>query len=64
MQPSVFVAGHGGMLGHMVARHLAENGYSVRTTDARYEGGAGDALVAAARGSDARYVVNCIGRIW
>ena len=64
MKPAVFVAGHRGMLGHMVTRHLEENGYTVRTSDARYGGGAADALVAAARATDARYVVNCIGRIW
>ena len=64
MSASVFVAGHRGMLGHMVTRHLTENGFEVRTSDARYGGSAADALVAAARASDARYVVNCIGRIW
>lgn len=64
MFPSVFVAGHRGMLGHVVARYLEENGFPVVTTGARYEGHAGDALVAAARSSGARYVVNCIGRIW
>ena len=63
-KPSVFVAGHRGMLGHMVARHLEENGYPVRTSDARYGGSAADSLVDAARATDARYVVNCIGRIW
>lgn len=64
MKPSVFVAGHRGMLGHMVSQHLEANGYAVRTSEARYGGGAADALVAAARATDARYVVNCIGRIW
>ena len=64
MTPSVFVAGHRGMLGHVVTRYLEDKGYSVRTSDARYGGSAVDALVAAARTSDARYVVNCIGRIW
>lgn len=64
MSPSVFVAGHRGMLGHVVTRYLEESGYTVRTTDARYAGRAGDALIEAARASGARYVVNCIGRIW
>ena len=64
MLPSVFVAGHRGMLGHMVARHLTESGYTVRTSGARYSAGASDELVSAACSSDARYVVNCIGRIW
>jgi dTDP-4-dehydrorhamnose reductase len=64
MKPSVFVAGHRGMLGHAVVRHLEESGYPVRTSDARYDGGARDALVAAASAADSRYVVNCIGRIW
>ena len=64
MTASVFVAGHRGMLGHMVVKQLTENGFAVRTTDARYVGSAADALVAAATATDARYVVNCIGRIW
>lgn len=64
MGQAVFVAGHRGMLGHVVAAHLAEAGFEVRTSEARYEGTGADALVAAARASDARYVVNCIGRIW
>jgi len=64
MKPSVFVAGHRGMLGHVVARHLTDAGFEVRTSDARYEGTGGDPLIAAARASAARYVVNCIGRIW
>ena len=64
MKPSVFVAGHRGMLGHVVARHLTEAGFEVRTADARYGGTGNEPLVAAARASDARYVVNCIGRIW
>jgi dTDP-4-dehydrorhamnose reductase len=64
MGQAVFVAGHRGMLGHVVARHLTEAGFEVRTNDARYGGTGADPLVAAARASDARYVVNYIGRIW
>ena len=64
MRQAVFVAGHHGMLGHVVARHLTEAGYEVSTCDVRYAGTGADPLVAAARASDARYVVNCIGRIW
>jgi dTDP-4-dehydrorhamnose reductase len=64
MSRSVFVAGHRGMLGHVVTRHLADAGYTILTSDARYEGGARDALVEEARASRASVVVNCIGRIW
>lgn len=64
MGQAVFVAGHRGMLGHVVARHLTDAGFDVRTSDARYAGTGADPLVAAARASDAKYVVNCIGRIW
>lgn len=64
MGQAVFVAGHRGMLGHVVARHLTEAGFEVRTSDARYSGTGIDPLIAAARDSEAPYVVNCIGRIW
>jgi dTDP-4-dehydrorhamnose reductase len=51
------------MLGHVVARLLAERGIDVVTSDARYSGAPDDALVEAARESRAEIVVNCLGRI-
>lgn len=62
-RPPVFVLGHRGMLGHVAARWFAERGHEVRTTDARYTAAARDPLVEAVRESDARWVVNCLGRI-
>lgn len=61
---TVFVVGHRGMLGHVVARHLAERGHRVLTSPARYAAGARDPLVEAVRDSRAAWVVNCLGRIW
>lgn len=58
---SVFVTGHRGMLGHMVARYLASQGHEILTTEHRYLGGADDALVRAVVGSGADAVVNCAG---
>jgi dTDP-4-dehydrorhamnose reductase len=58
-----FVAGHRGMLGHVVARLLAERGVEVGTSEERYSGGPSDPLVEAARDSGAEVVVNCLGRI-
>jgi dTDP-4-dehydrorhamnose reductase len=52
------------MLGHVVARTLAEHGMEVTTSDERYTGGPSDPLVEAARESGADVVVNCLGRIW
>lgn len=59
----VFVAGHRGMLGHVVARAFAERGIEIVTCDERYTGGASDPLVEAARESRADVVVNCLGLI-
>jgi dTDP-4-dehydrorhamnose reductase len=59
----IFVAGHRGMLGHVVARAFAEQGVEVATSDARYGGGPSDPLVEAARESGAEAVVNCLGLI-
>ena len=58
-----FVAGHRGMLGHVVARAFTERGIDVVTSDARYAGDPSDALVEAARDSNADVVVNCLGVI-
>jgi dTDP-4-dehydrorhamnose reductase len=61
MRRRVFILGHRGMLGHVVARRAAERGYVVVTTDARFGGGARDPLLEAARGSEADVVLNCLG---
>jgi dTDP-4-dehydrorhamnose reductase len=57
----VFVLGHRGMLGHVVARVFAERGCTVETSSARYTGEPRDALVEQARESDADAVINCLG---
>ena len=61
MSRRVFILGHRGMLGHVVARRAAERGYVVITTDARFGGGAHDPVIEAARGLDADVVLNCLG---
>ncbi len=57
----VFVLGHRGMLGHVVARYAAESGCTVLTSDARYTASPRDALVEEVRESDASAVINCLG---
>jgi dTDP-4-dehydrorhamnose reductase len=57
----VFVLGHRGMLGHVVARVCAERGCDVETSSARYMGDPRDALIEAARESGADAVINCLG---
>jgi dTDP-4-dehydrorhamnose reductase len=57
----LFVLGHRGMLGHVVARCATEAGYDVVTADARYTGESADRLVEAVRRSEADVVVNCLG---
>jgi dTDP-4-dehydrorhamnose reductase len=57
----LFVLGHRGMLGHVVARYAADAGYDVVTADDRYTGDPADRLVAAVRRSEAAIVVNCLG---
>lgn len=59
----VFVAGHRGMLGHVVARYLKENGYQVVTSEERYEAVPNDLLVEDIRRSDCPWVVNALGLI-
>jgi dTDP-4-dehydrorhamnose reductase len=61
MSRRVFILGHRGMLGHVVARRAAERGYIVVTTDARFGGGARDPVIDAARRSDTDLVLNCLG---
>jgi dTDP-4-dehydrorhamnose reductase len=60
-QRRLFVLGHRGMLGHVVARYARGGGYEVVTTDVRYEGGPADRLIAAVRDSGATVVINCLG---
>jgi dTDP-4-dehydrorhamnose reductase len=59
----VFVLGHHGMLGHVVARYLAERGHEVLTSDTRYSGGPDDPLIEELRKTEATWIINCIGKI-
>ena len=59
----VFVLGHRGMLGHVIARYLSEQGMEVLTTDLRYTGLPGDPLMDAVRSSGAEWVINAIGKL-
>lgn len=59
----VFVLGHRGMLGHVVARYLAEQGHEIVTSPLRYSGKPQDALLQTVRGSGCAWVVNAIGSI-
>src|SRR5687767_10823470 len=59
----VFVLGHRGMLGHVVARYLAEEGVEVITSDQRYAGLPEDRLIAAVRNSKADWIINAIGKV-
>ncbi|HWZ61144.1 MAG TPA: sugar nucleotide-binding protein [Gemmatimonadaceae bacterium] len=57
----IFVLGHRGMLGHVVARLFAQRGCDVETTSARYLGEPRDALIEQVRESRADAVINCLG---
>ena len=59
----VFVLGHRGMLGHVVARYLAERGHEVLTSDTRYSGAPDDLLIQELRRTEAAWIINCIGKI-
>jgi dTDP-4-dehydrorhamnose reductase len=59
----VFVLGHRGMLGHVVARFLEQLGCEVTTSRLRYDGAARDPLVETVRDSGCQWVVNALGRI-
>jgi dTDP-4-dehydrorhamnose reductase len=59
----VFVLGHQGMLGHVVARYLAQQGCQVMTSTLRYAAQARDPLVEVARDSGCDWIVNAVGRI-
>lgn len=60
---TVFVLGHRGLLGHVVARVLRQAGLDVRDSERRYTGRGDDALVADAVTSGASWVVNAIGAL-
>jgi dTDP-4-dehydrorhamnose reductase len=59
---TVFVVGHRGMLGHVVAKYAARVGHRVLTAEEHYEARPRDVLVEAARACDATVVINCLGR--
>jgi dTDP-4-dehydrorhamnose reductase len=59
----VFVLGHRGMLGHVVARFLEQQGCEVVTSPERYGGAARDPLVETVRDSGSAWVINALGRI-
>lgn len=60
MTEKVFVLGHRGMLGHVVARYLDEAGWIVCTSDERYDGSVDAPLLRAFQASGCRLVINCL----
>ncbi|HZS59613.1 MAG TPA: sugar nucleotide-binding protein [Gemmatimonadaceae bacterium] len=59
----VFVVGHRGMLGHVVARAVAERGHTVVTSSARYGGSPVDPLIEAIGSSGCAAILNCLGSV-
>jgi dTDP-4-dehydrorhamnose reductase len=59
---TIFVLGHRGMLGHVVARYLAEKGHRVLTTDARFDPRT-PLYVDSVAASAASVVINCVGAV-
>lgn len=59
----VFVLGHQGMLGHVIARYLTQQGCQVLTSTQRYAAQARDPLIETVRDSGCTWIVNAIGRI-
>jgi dTDP-4-dehydrorhamnose reductase len=59
----VFVLGHRGMLGHVVARYLSEQGIQILCSNHRYTGLPGDPLISSVRESNSQWVVNAIGKV-
>lgn len=57
----VFVLGHRGMLGHVVARAVTEQGHEVITSSERYGGSPRDPLIEIVRDSGCTAVFNCLG---
>src|SRR4051812_10972733 len=54
----IFVVGHRGMLGHVVARYLREQGFEVLTSDSRYTGTKDDRLIHDIGESQVDWIVN------
>ena len=54
----MFVLGHRGMLGHVVARFATESGWNVFTSELRYGASPRDSLVEEVRDSGASAVIN------
>ena len=61
MAGDVFLLGHRGMLGHVVARVFEASGYRVRTSNERFDGELDGGLLTDVQRSRCRVVVNCIG---
>ena len=59
----VFVLGHRGMLGHLVAAYLRQAGCEVITSDLRYAGTPREPLLQAVRDSGCAWVINALGAI-
>jgi dTDP-4-dehydrorhamnose reductase len=61
MPGDVFLLGHRGMLGHVVARVFESAGYCLRTSNDRFEGELEGGLLADVQRAGCRIVINCIG---
>jgi dTDP-4-dehydrorhamnose reductase len=59
----VFVLGHRGMLGHVVARAVAGRGHEIVTSSERYDGSPHDPLIETVRASGCPAVLNCLGSV-
>jgi dTDP-4-dehydrorhamnose reductase len=59
----VFVLGHNGMLGSMLASYLRSEGHLVATSDERYTGDPSDRLLQDVARSDGTWIVNAIGLV-
>ncbi len=57
----MFVLGHRGMLGHVMARCALDAGWEVLTSPARYCANPRDPLIEQVRDSEASVVINCLG---
>lgn len=62
-QNRVFVLGHRGMLGHVVAAYLRAQGCEVCTSEERYGGTPHEPLLEAVRGSGCAWIINALGAI-
>jgi dTDP-4-dehydrorhamnose reductase len=57
--PRAFVVGHGGLLGHIVARVFEREGFAVCSTDRRFDGDPAGAFFAELRAARCSVIVNC-----